>query len=98
MVVTGGLNVYPREIEEVLLAHPAVREAAVVGIPDEHWGERLRAYIVPRHERPVDAAELESHCRERLAGYKVPKEYRDIAELPRNAGGKVLKKELRTLR
>ena len=98
MVVSGGLNVYPREIEEVLQAHPAVREAAVIGVPDEHWGERLRAYIVPARERHVDGAALEAYCRERLAGYKVPKEFREIAALPRNVGGKVLKKELRALR
>ncbi|MEZ5530895.1 MAG: AMP-binding protein [Steroidobacteraceae bacterium] len=97
MIVSGGINVYPREVEEVLQAHPAVREAAVIGVPDEHWGERLRAYIVHRRERHASAADLEAHCRERLAGYKVPKEFRDIAELPRNAGGKVLKKQLRTL-
>lgn len=97
MVVSGGLNIYPREIEEVLQAHPAVREAAVIGVPDEHWGERLRAYIVLERERHADAADLEAYCRERLAGYKVPKEFRDITELPRNVGGKILKKELRAL-
>ena len=97
MVVSGGINVYPREIEEVLQTHPAVREAAVIGVPDEHWGERLRAYIVLERERSAGAADLEAYCRERLAGYKVPKEFRDIAELPRNVGGKILKKELRAL-
>ncbi len=97
MVVSGGINIYPREIEEVLQTHPAVREAAVIGVPDEHWGERLRAYIVLERERSAGAADLEAYCRERLAGYKVPKEFRDIAELPRNVGGKILKKELRAL-
>ncbi|HNR21939.1 MAG TPA: class I adenylate-forming enzyme family protein [Steroidobacteraceae bacterium] len=97
MVVSGGLNVYPREIEEVLQAHPAVHEAAVIGVPDEHWGERLCAYFVLRRERHAGSDELEAWCRERLAGYKVPKEFRALAELPRNAGGKVLKKELRQL-
>jgi len=95
MVVTGGFNVYPREIEEVLHRHPAVVEAAVVGVPDEYFGETLRAFVVPRPGMNVVASELESHCRDTLAGYKVPKEYRFIAELPRNAGGKVLKKPLR---
>ena len=97
MIVSGGINVYPREIEEVLQKHPAVREAAVIGVPDEHWGERLRAYIVHRPERHASSAELEAYCRERLAAYKVPKEFRDIAELPRNAGGKIVKKELHAL-
>ncbi|MCC7083311.1 MAG: acyl--CoA ligase [Burkholderiales bacterium] len=95
MVISGGINIYPREIEEVLQAHPAVREAAVIGVPDAHWGERLLAYIVLERERHVDAADLEAYCRERLAGHKVPREFRDIAALPRNVGGKILKKELR---
>lgn len=95
MVVSGGMNVYPREIEEVLQAHPAVHEAAVIGVPDEHWGERLRAYIVVRRERHASGDDLEAWCRERLAGYKVPKEFRAIAELPRNASGKIVKKDLR---
>jgi long-chain acyl-CoA synthetase len=96
-VVTGGMNVYPREIEEVLHRHPAVLEAAVVGVPDEHWGEALVAFVVPRPGTNVRPAELQAHCRSTLAGYKVPKSYREIGRLPRNAGGKVLKKELRAL-
>ena len=94
MVVSGGLNIYPREIEEVLATHPAVREAAVIGVPHEEWGESLRAFIVLRSGMQVDETALSQHCREVLAGYKVPKEYRYIAALPRNAGGKVLKREL----
>mgnify|MGYP001047531660 FL=1 len=97
MIVSGGINVYPREVEEVLQAHPAVHEAAVIGVPDEHWGERLRAYVVHRRERHAKPADLEAYCRERLAGYKVPKEFRAVAELPRNASGKILKKQLRAL-
>ncbi len=98
MVITGGLNVYPREIEEVLHKHPALIEAAVVGVPDDYFGEALRAFVVLRPGMNVDASELESHCRATLAGYKVPKEFRVIEALPRNAGGKVLKNGLRTLR
>jgi long-chain acyl-CoA synthetase len=97
MVVTGGINVYPREIEETLHRHPAVREAAVIGVPDDTWGESLVAFVVPREGTNVAPAELESFCRATLAGYKVPKAFREIGELPRNAGGKVLKKELRSL-
>jgi long-chain acyl-CoA synthetase len=95
MVISGGLNIYPREIEEVLHRHPAIREAAVIGVPDEHWGERLRAFIVPRPNMTVDPAELEAFCRHHLSGYKVPREVRFVAELPRNAAGKLLKHELR---
>lgn len=95
MVITGGYNVYPREIEEVLHAHPAVREAAVIGVPDERWGERLRAFVAVRPGMNVDDAELDRHCREALAGYKVPKELRFVDALPRGPSGKVLKVELR---
>jgi len=95
MVVTGGFNVYPREIEEILHHHPAVLEAAVVGVPDDYFGEALRAFVVARPGQNLDPSALEGHCREYLAGYKVPKEYRVLEGLPRNAAGKVLKKELR---
>lgn len=94
MVVTGGMNVYPREIEEVLHTHPAIREAAVIGVPDELWGEALRAYAVLRPGMNAMAADLERHCRDKLAGYKIPKDFRFMEALPRNAGGKVLKKDL----
>lgn len=97
MVISGGINIYPREIEEVLHQHPAVLEAAVIGVPDEHWGERLRAFVVWRDGMHADAAALEAHCRAVLAGYKVPREFRVLPALPRNTGGKVLKRELRTL-
>jgi fatty-acyl-CoA synthase len=95
MVVSGGLNVYPREIEEVLHQHPALLEAAVIGVPDEYFGEALRAFVVLRPGMNAQAAELEAHCRTALSGYKVPKEFRVIDALPRNAGGKVLKKDLK---
>jgi len=97
MVVTGSINVYPREIEEVLHKHPAIVEAAVIGVPDDYFGEALRAFVVLRPGMNVATDELDVHCRATLAGYKVPKEFRFIAALPRNAGGKVLKKDLRNL-
>jgi acyl-CoA synthetase (AMP-forming)/AMP-acid ligase II len=97
MVITGGYNVYPREIEEQLHQHPEVLEAAVIGVPDDRWGEALVAFVVPRTPGAVPAAEFERHCRERLAGYKVPKRFLFTGPLPRNAGGKVLKNELRAL-
>jgi long-chain acyl-CoA synthetase len=95
MVVTGGFNVYPREIEECLHRHPALLEAAVVGFPDEYFGEALCAFVVVRPGMHVDGGTLQEHCRVTLSGYKVPKQYRFVYELPRNAGGKILKAQLR---
>lgn len=95
MVITGGINVYPREIEEVLHRHPAILEAAVIGIPDEYFGEALRAFVVLRPGMNTAPVDLDAHCRLTLAAYKVPKDFRFITALPRNAGGKVLKKDLR---
>ncbi len=93
MYIVGGFNTYPAEIEQVLARHPAVAEAAVVGVPDERLGEVGRAFVVPR--TGVDAAELIRYCREHLANYKVPRSVVFLDALPRNAGGKVLKGELR---
>ena len=95
MVVSGGFNVYPREIEDVLGRHPAVLEAAVIGVPDVAWGEALRAFVVLRTGMEATPVDLDAHCRKTLSGYKVPKDFRFLAALPRNAGGKVLKKILR---
>ncbi|MBZ0116246.1 MAG: AMP-binding protein, partial [Sandaracinaceae bacterium] len=94
MIITGGVNVYPAEIEEVLHRHPAVSECAVVGVPDSEWGERVRAVIVARE--PVEADELVRYAREHLAGPKVPREVVFTGELPKNPTGKVLKRELRS--
>jgi acyl-CoA synthetase (AMP-forming)/AMP-acid ligase II len=95
MVISGGLNVYPAEIEAVLAAHPAIREAAVVGVPDEKWGERVVAFVVanPGVTLPSDAA-LVRFCKKSLAGYKVPRRFERVDELPRNPTGKILKKDL----
>jgi len=95
MVVTGGLNVYPREIENVIAALPAVRDVAVIGVPSREWGESLHAYVVARNDATVDADAVMAACRIRLAGFKVPRQVSFIDELPRNASGKVLKTELR---
>ncbi|HLV58991.1 MAG TPA: long-chain fatty acid--CoA ligase [Natronosporangium sp.] len=95
MYISGGENVYPAEVERVLLAHPAVAEAAVVGVPDERWGETGAAFLVCRE--PVDDDDIRAFCRQRLAGYKVPRHIRCVDALPRNAGGKVLKGKLREL-
>lgn len=94
MVISGGINVYPREIEEVLTTHPAVREAAVIGVPDDRWGERLVAFVVIARDQDAEGLNLDEHCRQKLAGYKVPREFHHIDELPRNTAGKVVKGEL----
>jgi acyl-CoA synthetase (AMP-forming)/AMP-acid ligase II len=94
MIVTGGYNVYPRDVEDILCGHPAVLEAAVVGIPDPVWGEAVTAFVVPRGEG-VDEAQLLAFVRERLAGYKVPKSIRPVAEIPKSPVGKPLRRALR---
>jgi long-chain acyl-CoA synthetase len=96
MIISGGVNIYPREIEEVLAPHPSVSEVAVIGVPDEKWGERLRAFVVLRPGRQLSLEELSCYCRDKIAAYKIPKDLRTIAALPRNANGKVLKTDLRT--
>lgn len=96
MVISGGENIYPREVEEVLLAHPAIAECGVTGLPHPYWGEALTAFVVVRAGMGVGAEELTALCRERLSRYKVPKEIRFVPGLPRNAMGKVLRRELRT--
>ncbi len=95
MVLSSGVNIYPREVEEVLLAHPHVADAAVIGVPDETWGERLKAFVVPRGAE-VTAEAISAHCAGRIAGYKIPRDIALVDALPRNANGKVLKTELRT--
>jgi long-chain acyl-CoA synthetase len=100
MIIRGGFNVYPREVEEVLYRHPAIREAAVLGRPDERLGEEVVAVIVLRPEAAADAGdtlaeEIIAFCRTSLTGYKCPREVRFLEQLPRNASGKVLKRELR---
>jgi long-chain acyl-CoA synthetase len=95
VVITGGYNVYPREVEDVLLLDPAVAEAAVVGLPDPEWGERVVAFVVAAPGARVDEAALDRRCLEAIARHKRPKEYRLVGELPRNPAGKVLKKQLR---
>ena len=95
MVISGGFNVYPREIEEVLLHHPAVSDCAVIGMPDPRWGERLRACLVLKMGARTSTEEIQDFCRDALADYKVPRDVMILDELPRNANGKVLKRVLR---
>ncbi|MGW8301471.1 MAG: AMP-binding enzyme, partial [Desulfobacterales bacterium] len=75
MIITGGENVYPREVEEILYTRPEVQECAVVGLPDKEYGERVTAFIIPQKGEKPDAAELKAYLKTRLAGFKVPKEY-----------------------
>jgi acyl-CoA synthetase (AMP-forming)/AMP-acid ligase II len=95
MVISGGENVYPREVEEVLLAHPAVAECGVTGAPHPYWGEAVTAFVVVRPGMNVATDALLARCREQLSRYKVPKEIRFVPALPRNSMGKVLRRELR---
>jgi fatty-acyl-CoA synthase len=95
MYISGGENVYPAEIEAVLHEHPAVADAAVVGMPDERWGEVGLAVVVPRAGRSADEAELLAFCRGRLAAFKAPRSVRFAEELPRSPSGKLVKRELR---
>lgn len=95
MIISGGENVYPREVEDVLFEHPDILEAAVIGVPDDRWGERVHAVLVLRQGRALDRDGVMAFARARLAGYKVPKTLQVVAVLPRNAMGKVAKNELR---
>lgn len=95
MIVSGGENVFPREVEDLLADHPAVADAAVIGVADDEFGQRLVAFVVPVDGTEVDVKELRDHVGAHLARYKVPRDIRVLDELPRNATGKVLKRELR---
>jgi acyl-CoA synthetase (AMP-forming)/AMP-acid ligase II len=95
MIISGGSNIYPREIEEVICQHPAVFEVAVIGVPDERWGEATKALVVARPGQSPTEAEIVEHCRRHLASYKKPQSVEFLPALPKNAYGKVLKRELR---
>jgi Acyl-CoA synthetases (AMP-forming)/AMP-acid ligases II len=95
MIISGGENIYPAEIERVLAEHPTVADVAVIGVPDERWGEAPKAIVVAAPGATVDPDALIAHCREQLASFKCPKSVDVIDELPRNPTGKILKKDLR---
>jgi acyl-CoA synthetase (AMP-forming)/AMP-acid ligase II len=95
MIISGGENIYPAEIERVLIEHPTVADLTVIGVPDEKWGEVPKAVVVAAPGQAVDEAELIAYCRERLASYKCPKSVDVVDALPRNPTGKVLKKDVR---
>jgi fatty-acyl-CoA synthase len=94
MIVSGGENVFPREVEDLLADHVQVREVAVVGVPDEEFGQRLRAFVVVHEGQAASEQELKEYVKANLARFKVPREVVFLDELPRNATGKVLKREL----
>ena len=95
MIISGGENVYSIEVEDALCKHPAVLESAVIGVPDEKWGERVHAAVVLRAGAEVTENELSAHCHELIAGYKCPRSMEFVPELPRSGAGKVLKREIR---
>ena len=95
MIVSGGENVFPVEVEEALAQHPAVGQVAVIGVPDDRWGETVKALVVLRTGAAASADELTAFARERLAGYKLPRSVEFVDDLPRTPSGKVLKRELR---
>jgi long-chain acyl-CoA synthetase len=97
MIIAGGFNIFPREIDEVLYEHPKVLEACTVGVPDEYRGETVKAFVVAKPGQTITAEELDAFCRERLTPYKVPKKYEFMDELPKSAIGKVLRRELRDM-
>jgi long-chain acyl-CoA synthetase len=95
MIITGGENVYPKEVEDVLYARPEVEECAVIGLPDPEWGERVVAFIVARPGGAIESRELKAFLKSQLSPFKVPKEFRTVAELPKSPAGKILKRRIR---
>lgn len=94
MIIAGGYNIYPREVEEVLYEHEGVVEAVIAGVPDPYRGETVKAYVVPKSGYELDEAELNKFCRKHLAAYKVPRIYEFREELPKTAVGKILRRQL----
>ncbi len=94
MIIAGGFNIYPREIEEVLFEHEAVKEAAVISVPDQYRGETVKAYVVVKEGKNIAEEELDAHCRKHLASFKVPRLYEFREELPKTLVGKVLRRVL----
>ena len=95
MIISGGENVYPAEVESALFGHPAVADVAVIGVPDERWGEAVKALVVIRTGQSACAEDLIAFARQRIGGYKLPKSVDFVDQLPRNPAGKILKRELR---
>ena len=97
VIISGGTNIYPREVEEALLTHPAIREVSVIGVPDPEWGENVIAYVVVENGATFDEAAFDAHCLANIARFKRPKRYIQLAELPKSNYGKILKTALREM-
>jgi long-chain acyl-CoA synthetase len=97
MIISGGFNIYPREVDEVLFSHPKIKEACSIGVPDSHSGERVKAFVVLKEGQAATEAEIIDFCNERLTRYKVPKYVEFVDDLPKSAVGKILRKELRRM-
>jgi acyl-CoA synthetase (AMP-forming)/AMP-acid ligase II len=97
MIIRGGENIYPREIDETLYKHPAIAAAATIGVPDKLYGEEVAAFVVLKEDAKVSENELIDFCREQLANYKCPKSVRFVADIPKGPTGKHLKRELARL-
>jgi long-chain acyl-CoA synthetase len=95
MIIAGGYNVYPREIDEVLYEHPKIADAVTIGVPDAYRGETVKVFVVVKPEETLTEEEVIAHCKEKLAAYKVPRVVEFRQELPKSMVGKVLRKELR---
>jgi acyl-CoA synthetase (AMP-forming)/AMP-acid ligase II len=95
MIISGGVNIYPAEVEACLHAHPAVGDVAVIGVPDEQWGESVKALVVLRPGAAATEPELIDWCRQRIADYKRPRSVEFVPELPRDQAGKLLKRQIR---
>ena len=95
MIISGGKNIYPREIEEVIYTHEAVLEAAVIGVPDDYWGESVKAFVVLKNGMTVAEEEIINLCKENIASYKKPRSVEFMHELPKSPTGKILKRVIR---
>ena len=96
MIITGGENVYPKQVEDVLYRHPAVKEAAVIGVPDPYWVERVHALVVLKENVQAAEEDIISFCKQHIAHYKAPKSVELVESLPKNPQGKILKREIRS--
>jgi long-chain acyl-CoA synthetase len=97
MIISGGENVYPREVEEVLYTRSEIEDCSVIGVPDREWGEKVVAYLVPRRGKKMDIPEIHAYLEDRLSSFKIPRDYIQVAELPRSPQGKILRREVRKL-
>ena len=95
MIITGGENVYPREVEEVLFTVPEIEECAVIGLPDKEWGEKVAAFIIPKAGKTIYTDELKAFLKTKMAPFKVPKVYVVTDTLPRSGKGTILKREIK---